>query len=353
MPENIRSKLDAQGATKAQAIKAKAIIAQGMKQGNFQVSPEAQRRVAANMAIARVYHEFGGSPGNFVGDLVAEGPGFYRQYERGRIYFNPDLGAFYVYGAIGDKYIQLGGTSSWLGWPISHEEDFSEGGRVTKFQNGAIYFWGDTGPIELKAIRVRYTGLACFGVTNDGAGGLLGAGTGDEPYLIMAPVPLSTLTENTYRTKVPSQDAVHAGDALRDNINLYEGDPYGMVLGVVLMESDYGDPDKFKKQVEEAVGDAVDGISTGAGALFGSGAGTVVDKVGKALAPEIAKAVNKLLDTDDDVIGTCALNITPKQMVTLAKAPPAMFRGISFKLDTPLISGDGGSYKAHFSIDAI
>ena len=61
---------------------------------------------------------------------------------------------------------------------MSDEEKFDEeGGRVSRFDNGAIYWWVDVGAIELNDVVVHYTGLGCFDTTT-------GPGS-DEPYVVL------------------------------------------------------------------------------------------------------------------------------------------------------------------------
>lgn len=47
---------------------------------------------------------------------------------------------FAVYGAIGEKYAKLGGERGPLGTPLSSEADAPYGGRFNRFQNGFIYW---------------------------------------------------------------------------------------------------------------------------------------------------------------------------------------------------------------------
>jgi uncharacterized protein with LGFP repeats len=48
--------------------------------------------------------------------------------------------AFQVYGAIGDKWRELGAESGPLGAPLTDEADAARGGRFNAFQNGFIYW---------------------------------------------------------------------------------------------------------------------------------------------------------------------------------------------------------------------
>ena len=68
--------------------------------------------------------------------------------------------------------------------------------------------------------------------------------------------------------------------------------------------------------------------------------------------PAITDGVNELLGSEDDVIGTVELGLTPKDMLRLTRVGQQDFHGVQAHLESPLISGDGGSYKAYFDIVA-
>ncbi len=67
-----------------------------------------------------------------------DGIGRYNHFQGGSIYWSPSTGAHCVYGAIRDKWAALGWERSWLGYPTSDEQPFSENGRVSTFERGAI-----------------------------------------------------------------------------------------------------------------------------------------------------------------------------------------------------------------------
>lgn len=172
----------------------------------------------------------GGAPGDRIGDLTEIRDGFFRQYVNGRIYFRSGLTACHVLGAIGDRYSLYGGPGGWLGWPTSDELPF-DGGAVSRFQNGAIYWWPDTGPIPLGDVIVRYTGLACFGETMVTEA----LSSSDEPYVIFCTTPAVPVTPSTVRTRIYGGDddeygGVDQGDSRLDNIELYRGLPHGLSL---------------------------------------------------------------------------------------------------------------------------
>jgi hypothetical protein len=93
------------------------------------------------------------------------------------------------------------------------------------FEHGAIYWWPDSGAIELVNIVVRYTGLYCFGETdNDQLSG------GDEPYVIFGVIPPPPAASYEKHTGIYGQPedqfgSVDAGDSREDNIELYRGLP--------------------------------------------------------------------------------------------------------------------------------
>ena len=213
---------------------------------------DAAQRKAVEDAIDGIWTSSGGASSMPYGDLIPIGKGFCREYSGGgRIYvtFGSPIGfgplgwrGFLVYGAIGERYTQLGGPESWLGWPTSSEQDFDQGGRVSTFQNGAIYWWPDTGAIELGKIAVRYTGLMCFGETDSDQ-----FSNSDEPYMIFGVVPTVPGLASSTRTGI--YEDVDGGEAFGDLIELYRGLPYGLLLSIVLMEHDFDNPDKYRDQI--------------------------------------------------------------------------------------------------------
>jgi uncharacterized protein with LGFP repeats len=59
------------------------------------------------------------------------------------IYWTPQTGAHEVYGAIRDKWASMGWERGQLGYPLEAEHDF-QGGRIQHFQHGAL-FWTSQG----------------------------------------------------------------------------------------------------------------------------------------------------------------------------------------------------------------
>jgi hypothetical protein len=297
----------------------------------------------ADAQIHAKWKSLKGIMGKPQGQLLQIGQGYCQAYDAGRIYYLEGVEAHWVYGGIGDRYTELGGPSSWLGWPTSDEQDFTEGGRASTFQNGAIYWWPDTGAIDLGPVSVRYAGLACFSTTQ-------GPGS-DEPYAVvgaLAPPKAGVV----HMVNTPIYKSVDGGDSREEDIEVYGGLPYGITLTCTLFEHDSANPDQYRAAVKSGVDQAAKGIATVVGyiPIVGPVLGPMAGPVLEAVSPTVVDAINKWLGTDDDLLGTATLYISAKNMVTAVRVDPANFRGILWHRDSPLISHDGGDYKLYFRV---
>lgn len=271
-----------------------------------------------------------------------DGQGRYNHFEGGSIYWSPSTGAFEVHGAIRDKWASLGWESSFLGYPISDEESFDEGGRISGFQHGAIYWWPDEGAIELRSIIVQYTGINCFGETDEFS-------ASDEPYVVFGII----TGKGTSATRTRVYENVDSGESQIDLIQLYKGKARGLTISVLLMEHDEGDPNKYRDLVKTAVDKAFDAVKTVLPLIpyVGPILAVIGPPVLDAIAPEVTNVINEGIDTGDNRIGDTTIYLTPKQMVLLAVRTDAVWeRGVSYKVATPLLSGEGGTYKAYFNL---
>lgn len=265
------------------------------------------------------------------------------RYEHGTIYERAVGRLAWVYGAINDRYDALGGPASWLGYPVSDEEKFDDqGGRVSYFERGAIYWWVDVGAIELDDVVVHYTGIVCFGETDE-------LSAADEPYVV-----LGVLAPAATQTRTQIYEDVDAGDSRPDLVELYRGKPNGIVMNALLMEHDQGDPDKYKGVMVGAVAAAAAAASTAAGVSFPVLAPIFVlaAPVIKDAAEALGEALSGALGTGDDKLGSETIQLSAKQMVVLAgRTPNWIERGVGFKISTPLMGADeGASYKAYFGL---
>lgn len=309
----------------------------------------------AQKAIDSKWQSLGGAPGapavQGPRGLVKIGPTtFYRAYANGRIY-SVAGDAFWVHGAIGARYLQLGGPGSWLGLPQADEQDFSEGGKVSLFQNGAIYWWPDTGTRELNEVVVHYTGVHCFGETDADQIG----STDDEPYATLGVVAPDGSAQ-TFRSQV--YDDVDSGEGRFEVIEIYRGKPHGLAISTILQEHSNGDTEASRKAMTEAVDKAGPAIA---------GAATLIPLVGPVLGPlataayqvfrkDLINALNSFIETTlgfaDRPLGSDLRELTPKQMVILATRPEgnAQFNEIPWRFETSLMERFGASYRVYFNV---
>lgn len=81
--------------------------------------------------------------------------GRYSVFERGSIYWTPQLGAHEVHGEIRDKWAAVGWETGILGYPITDETKTPDGaGRYNVFEKGSIYWSPTTGAHEVHG-RIR------------------------------------------------------------------------------------------------------------------------------------------------------------------------------------------------------
>jgi hypothetical protein len=107
--------------------------------------------VTMHYASAQLWRSLGGAAGplgNPTGDEQPAGDGVGRitWFQNGAIYWSSTNGAHETHGRIFDKWLEMGGMNSPLGAPVSNERDSVDGlGRISYFKGGAIYWTVDTG----------------------------------------------------------------------------------------------------------------------------------------------------------------------------------------------------------------
>lgn len=273
-----------------------------------------------------------------------DGIGRFNHFEGGSIYWTPNTGANAVWGDIRKRWESLGWEKSYLGYPTSDEVDFPEGGRVNTFQNGGIYWWPDTGAIDLRDVIVHCTGLHCLKEADWDQ-----SSNSDEPYVILS---ISTPKRSaTLRSQIYAD--VDDGEARPDLIELYRGKPYGINLGVVLMENDFGDPNIYRADIEKVVMSvhAAGTVALGLIPIVGPIVAYIAGPGLGTLMPKLAGAINNLFNFGDDRIGGATVTLSARKMVLLAaRTNNSNFKGIGFKAETPLISGSGARYKVYFGL---
>ncbi|MEY4514777.1 MAG: hypothetical protein RLZZ450_6899 [Pseudomonadota bacterium] len=305
----------------------------------------------ARAAIDEKWRALGGAPGAPVvpnDGLVKIGPlSYYRDFADGRIYSGDDT--FWVHGLIFARYMELGGPGSWLGYPRSDEFDF-DGGKVSVFERGSIYWWPDIGTRELNDVIVHYTGLHAFGETDVDHGS-----DDDEPYATLG-VASPDDSARTFRTQI-YQD-VDGGEGRFDVIELYRGKPRGLTISTLLNEHSGGDTGLSRRAMDEAINRAGPALAAAA---------TMIPVVGPVLGPlasaafehwkdDLINALNSFVEHSlgfaDRPLGADVLTLTPREMVLLATRPEghAQFNEIPWRFETHLMSRFGASYKVYFNI---
>lgn len=271
------------------------------------------------------------------------GAGRYNHFQEGSIYWSYAGGAREVHGMIRSKWASLGWEQSWLGFPVSGELEYAEGGRVSVFEHGSIYWWPDTGAIDLGNVAVRFKGLYCFGRQS-------GIGP-DHAYAILGFTPVPREVPDAVLT--PTYRGIEDGSSRPDTMEIHRGIPGGIALSVSLYEADSGDPNKYLGLVKQGVALAGKGVSKLCGEVFGAEAVPICEAAWGAVAPEISSTVNDLLGTEDDLIGQAVLTLSAKEMVTTAGGPRVNFWGIEYQRESPLLSDGDASYKVYFDVERV
>jgi len=298
--------------------------------------------------VLKKYLAFGGSTsvlGFPVGDETGcpDGVGRFQHFQGGSIYWTPSTGAHVVYGAIRDRWAAIGWERSYLGYPLTDETDF-DGGRMNQFQGGQIYWWSDSGAIDLHEVVLHYTGMICWHESDHDQ-----SSNSDEPYAIFGVIsPDSTAVAHTR-----VYDDVDTGESMPDLLELYRGKPGGLVVTTTMWENDFGSPDQYVPSIKKAIDDAAKEAEPYlskipyVGPIFAA----VLPFVSK-VSGAIAKGLGQLLGLQDDPAGHAEIAFTPKQMiVTSAREQNRSIEGIGYKASTGRITHDGGySYEVYFGL---
>ncbi|HVH40970.1 MAG TPA: hypothetical protein VM925_01465 [Labilithrix sp.] len=119
--------------------------------------------------IEKKYLSLGGC-GSFLGAPVSyegrtpDGIGRYSVFENGSIYWTEKTGAHEVNGAIRSHWAATGWERGPLGYPLHDERAGQGGGRVSVFQNGAIFYKPEIGTHEVYgSIYAMFAGLGSEG----------------------------------------------------------------------------------------------------------------------------------------------------------------------------------------------
>ncbi|WKD59983.1 alpha/beta hydrolase-fold protein [Corynebacterium caspium] len=84
-------------------------------------------------------------------------------FRKGTAYWSAETGAFALFGRINARYSEMGGPASWLGFPVTTELSTPDGkGRFVHFQRGSIYWTPELGPISVPGDIVGHWGTANY-----------------------------------------------------------------------------------------------------------------------------------------------------------------------------------------------
>ena len=276
-----------------------------------------------------------------------DGKGRYNHFNNGgaSIFWTPETGANGIWGDIKRRWAELGWERSYLGYPTSDETDFPDAGRVNAFQHGGIYWWPDTGAIDINDIILNYTGLVCIKETGESSGA-------DEPYVLMG-----VMTPfNGYGLRSRTYSSVDSNTSRPDVMEVYRGKPNGIALHVTLMENDEGDPDKYRKEITDAFQKAHQ-IGTAALAFIpvvGVGIAAVLGPLIQKFVPAIGKAINDLFGFGDDTIGVQNIVLTGKDLILLARRTGTNnYKHVVYKFSTNNLRGENANYKVYFDVLAV
>jgi uncharacterized protein with LGFP repeats len=95
-------------------------------------------------AIAEKWRQLGSASGPLGApksdESAAARGGRFNEFQYGFIYWHPNFGAHAVYGLIGEKWNQLGRERG-FGYPLTDEQPAQRGGRFNDFENGGSIYW--------------------------------------------------------------------------------------------------------------------------------------------------------------------------------------------------------------------
>lgn len=278
----------------------------------------------------------------------ADGTGRFNHFENGTrtIFWHPSTGANAVEGDIKIRWNDLGWERSYLGYPSSDESACADGGRVNSFQHGGIYWWPDSGAVDINDVAVQYTGLMCYEESDWDQ-----SSDSDEPYVVIGIVtPFET---GAYQT--PTFSNVDSGDSIPGLMEIYRGKPNGIAITVRLMEHDEGDRNKYTEDIAKAMTTAHSAgtLALGLIPVVGAGIAAVVGPLIQKFIPDIAKSVNGLFGFGDEEIGRQTIMLTGKEMILAARRNNLTQRGIGYKFASKNLKRGGSNYKVYFSLVAI
>jgi hypothetical protein len=158
------------------------------------------------------------------------------------------------------------------------------------------------GGTPVRSYRLEYVGFHCEHERGD-------PGWSDEVYVITSVVTIEANGDNTIRTEKHPVDQVEYGDVdlmetrLGPRASCYQGRNSVVSLTVVAFERDFGDPDRYRDEVDVLVTAAI--LALAYYSVIGAGAVLILDR----LSGLITDGLNWLLGTGDDQVDTAQIQV--------------------------------------------
>jgi hypothetical protein len=141
---------------------------------------------------------------------------------------------------------------------------------------------------------------------------------------------------------------VDAGTTVPDDFLMFQGPPQAVSVTITLFEHDLGDPNEYKALVDQALDKAAEAATAAIATI--PVVGTPLAAVGQVAydvaGPSLKDEINNWLGTADDRIASTTLSYSVKDVLRLARTAGAGDQ--PGRIETPLLSGDGASYRAYF-----
>lgn len=251
-------------------------------------------------------------------------------------------------------YKQVKGPRSGLGFllPPSGQDSLTlktTGGMIKLESNGP------TGNQEI-AVALRYLGFECVEQAAHDQGS-----ASDEPYFIVSIVGGNGSKTQTFG---PYEDQnVKTGDSFTDiheitgvNVGPYIVPP--VVIGMVDIEHDVGDPDEARKNVEDQINTAIDKFDALAQAyqIPLSSAQILPAPARGILTNWISSGVSAIFGLGDDYVGNdqkVLWDYDPQGAPWMQLPVLGQFRGNNYNLVLEANGGDAGHYKTYFLVTLI
>ncbi|MEV0032154.1 hypothetical protein [Nocardia sp. NPDC050793] len=199
--------------------------------------------------------------------------------------------------SIGSFYLRSGGVTGSLGLPLKNVQFAGDGSGNRHFAGGRVQFLRNSPrKIEQINVRVRFVGFHTHGESNE-------LSASDEPYFIIGVAATNgskTVRFGPYENVDKDEDRSEATLVC----DVSDGLTPPIVLAVIGMENDEGDPEEAEKKVRDIMNSVVSKVEEAAGAIGAfSGEHFVIPEGWRdVLIGWGAEAVAAILGLGDDLI---------------------------------------------------